>query len=145
MAAEAAWPEALAELVGTECFAECLAALEIASLADLAETVDLEEGHDATMRAAVAKLPDKPKKARIKKARCARVLDELLDAYGSKALPPLLKGYLRLGGFVGDGAVVDEDFGTTDVCLILKTDWASDRYRKHYTREDNARGGSGDG
>ena len=62
-----------------------------------------------------------------------------------KALPPLLKGYLRLGGFVGDGAVVDEDFGTTDVCLILKTDWASDRYRKHYTREDNARGGSGDG
>ncbi len=65
-----------------------------------------------------------------------------------KTLPPLLKGYLRLGGFVGDGAVVDEDFGTTDVCLILKTDWASDRYRKHYTREDQAKakeGGGGDG
>ena len=57
MAAEAAWPEALAELVGTECFAECLAALEIASLADLAETVDLEEGHDATMRAVIREQP----------------------------------------------------------------------------------------
>ncbi|MEX0921495.1 MAG: GNAT family N-acyltransferase [Rhodovibrionaceae bacterium] len=62
-----------------------------------------------------------------------------------KTLPPLLKGYLRLGGFVGDGAVVDEDFGTTDVCLILKTDWASDRYRKHYTRDDAAKTGDGDG
>lgn len=61
-----------------------------------------------------------------------------------KALPPLLKGYLRLGGFVGDGAVVDRDFGTTDVCLILKTDWASDRYRKHYTRESQGNGGKGD-
>jgi putative hemolysin len=58
-----------------------------------------------------------------------------------KALPPLLKGYLRLGGFVGDGAVVDRDFGTTDVCLILKTDWASDRYRKHYTRDSAVKGG----
>ena len=62
-----------------------------------------------------------------------------------KALPPLLKGYLRLGGFVGDGAVVDRDFGTTDVCLILKTDWASDRYRKHYTRDTPAKGREGDG
>src|SRR3546814_6265919 len=32
-----------------------------------------------------------------------------------QALPPLIKGYLRLGGFVGDGAVVDPEFGTTDV------------------------------
>ena len=65
--------------------------------------------------------------------------EEIDRKEAQKALPPLLKGYLRLGGFVGDGAVVDEDFGTTDVCMILKTDWASDRYRKHYTRE----GGTG--
>ena len=32
------------------------------------------------------------------------------------ALPPLIKGYLRLGGFVGDGAVIDRQFNTTDVC-----------------------------
>ena len=38
------------------------------------------------------------------------------------ALPPLIKGYLRLGGFVGDGAVIDEQFNTTDVCIVVKTD-----------------------
>ena len=38
------------------------------------------------------------------------------------ALPPLIKGYLRLGGFVGDGAVVDAQFNTTDVAVVVKTD-----------------------
>jgi putative hemolysin len=52
------------------------------------------------------------------------------------ALPPLIKGYLRLGGFVGDGAVVDRQFHTTDVCVIVKTDWVTDKYYRHYTRED---------
>lgn len=47
-------------------------------------------------------------------------------------LPPLLKGYLRLGGFVGDGAVVDEQFNTTDVCVIVKTDLIADKYSRHY-------------
>ena len=50
-------------------------------------------------------------------------------------LPPLIKGYLRLGGFVGEGAVVDHDFGTTDVCVVVKTEWVTDRYLRHYTRE----------
>ncbi|MHA1151292.1 MAG: GNAT family N-acetyltransferase [Alphaproteobacteria bacterium] len=53
-------------------------------------------------------------------------------------LPPLIKGYLRLGGFVGEGAVVDHDFGTTDVCVVVKTDWVTDRYLRHYEREDPA-------
>lgn len=47
-------------------------------------------------------------------------------------LPPLLKGYLRLGGFVGDGAVVDEQFNTTDVCVIVKTDLIAQKYSRHY-------------
>lgn len=34
-------------------------------------------------------------------------------------VPALIKGYLRLGGFVGDGAYVDHDFNTVDICLIL--------------------------
>lgn len=51
-------------------------------------------------------------------------------------LPPLIKGYLRLGGFVGDGAVVDRQFHTTDVCVIVKTDWVTSRYMRHYTRDD---------
>lgn len=47
-------------------------------------------------------------------------------------LPPLIKGYLRLGGFVGDGAVVDEQFNTTDVCVIVKTDLIAEKYSRHY-------------
>jgi putative hemolysin len=53
-------------------------------------------------------------------------------------LPPLIKGYLRLGGFVGDGAVVDPQFHTTDVCVIVKTDWVTGKYIRHYRREDAA-------
>lgn len=37
------------------------------------------------------------------------------------AMPPLIKGYLRLGGLVGEGAWIDQDFMTTDVCLIMDT------------------------
>ena len=50
-------------------------------------------------------------------------------------LPPLIKGYLRLGGFVGDGAVVDPQFNTTDVSIIVKTDLITEKYVKHYERE----------
>jgi len=53
------------------------------------------------------------------------------------ALPPLVKGYLRLGGFVGDGAVVDSQFNTIDVFVTVKTDLVTDKYIKHYTREDS--------
>jgi putative hemolysin len=48
-------------------------------------------------------------------------------------LPPLIKGYLRLGGYVGDGAVVDEVFGTTDVCIVVKTDRMTEKYYRHYS------------
>ncbi len=58
-----------------------------------------------------------------------------------KALPPLIKGYLRLGGFVGDGAVVDAQFNTTDVCIVVKTDLVTEKYYKHYER---TAGGGGD-
>ena len=49
-------------------------------------------------------------------------------------LPPLIKGYLRLGGFVGDGAVVDEQFNTTDICIVVKTELVTEKYYKHYER-----------
>ena len=51
------------------------------------------------------------------------------------ALPPLIRGYLRLGGFVGDGAVVDEQFNTTDVCVVVKTDLVTEKYFRHYERQ----------
>jgi len=50
-------------------------------------------------------------------------------------LPPLIKGYLRLGGFVGDGAVIDADFNTTDVAVVVQTDLVTEKYYKHYERE----------
>jgi putative hemolysin len=50
-------------------------------------------------------------------------------------LPPLIKGYLRLGGFVGDGAVIDRPFNTTDVAVVVKTDLVTDKYYRHYERQ----------
>jgi len=47
-------------------------------------------------------------------------------------LPPLVKGYVRLGGFVGDGAVVDHQFNTIDVCILVQTDRLTGKYRRHY-------------
>ena len=48
------------------------------------------------------------------------------------SLPPLIKGYLRLGAHVGDGAYIDEEFNTTDVCIVLQTHLITDRYKRHY-------------
>src|SRR5579863_826866 len=50
------------------------------------------------------------------------------------ALPPLIKGDLRLGGFVGEGAVIDEQFNTIDVCVVVKTDLVAEKYSRHYER-----------
>lgn len=59
-----------------------------------------------------------------------------IDAMRSlAALPPLVKGYLRLGGFVGDGAVLDHQFNTTDVAVMVKTDLITEKYSKHYQRK----------
>ncbi len=65
-----------------------------------------------------------------------RVDRDELDARRVLAqLPPLIKGYLRLGGFVGDGAVVDPQFNTTDVAVVVKTDMVTERYYRHYERQ----------
>jgi putative hemolysin len=48
------------------------------------------------------------------------------------ALPPLIKGYLRLGGTIGDGAVIDHQFGTTDVFIVLPVAAISTRYIGHF-------------
>lgn len=56
------------------------------------------------------------------------------DDWQKNNLPPLIKGYLRVGGWVGDGAVVDNQFNTTDVCIIMKTSSIPNRYHKHYQR-----------
>jgi putative hemolysin len=49
-------------------------------------------------------------------------------------VPPLIKGYLRLGGFVGDGAVIDSEFNSTDVFIVVKTELVTEKYIRHYER-----------
>jgi putative hemolysin len=58
----------------------------------------------------------------------------LVESQTISALPPLIKGYLRIGALIGDGAVIDKDFNTTDVCIIVVTDRITDRYLQHYMR-----------
>lgn len=66
---------------------------------------------------------------------CRVDLRAINSARAVAALPPLIKGYLRLGGFVGDGAVVDEQFNTIDVCVLVKTDLVAGKYSRHYERQ----------
>ena len=49
-------------------------------------------------------------------------------------VPALIKAYLRLGGFVGDGAFVDHAFNTTDVCLVMDTARMSEMQKNIYAR-----------
>ncbi len=62
-----------------------------------------------------------------------RLPAEAVDAKAAlKLLPPLVKGYLRLGAYIGDGAVIDRQFGTTDVLIVLPVSAISERYVNHY-------------
>lgn len=56
------------------------------------------------------------------------------------AMPALIKAYLRLGGFVGEGAFVDRPFNTTDVCLLMDTTAMSEKHKGFYTRKYDAKG-----
>ena len=47
-------------------------------------------------------------------------------------LPPLIKGYLRLSGYIGAGAVIDYNYNTTDVSIVVKTDSVTDKYANRY-------------
>jgi len=53
-------------------------------------------------------------------------------------VPALIKAYLRLGGFVGEGAFVDHAFNTTDVCLVMDTKRLSETQKNIYTKGDRA-------
>jgi putative hemolysin len=52
-----------------------------------------------------------------------------------RQMPPLIKAYLRLGGFVGQGAFVDHNFNTIDVCLLMDTQRMSGKYKAKYEKE----------
>jgi len=66
-------------------------------------------------------------------ARMDRLAQDAIDPKRALAgLPPLIKGYLRVGARIGDGAVVDPQFGTTDVLIILRVADIEQRYITYY-------------
>lgn len=50
------------------------------------------------------------------------------------SLPPLVKGYLRAGAMISDGAVMDHQFNTTDVLMVLNTADIASRYQRRYAQ-----------
>lgn len=63
--------------------------------------------------------------------------DSLNERRSFAALPPLIKGYLRLGARIGDGAVIDHQFNTIDVCIVLDMRDVDQRYRTFYGKRLN--------
>jgi len=51
-----------------------------------------------------------------------------------RAMPALIKAYLRLGGFVGEGAFIDRPFNCIDVCLVMDVARMSDKHRAIYQK-----------
>lgn len=51
------------------------------------------------------------------------------------ALPPLIKGYLRVGARIGNGCVIDQDFSTVDVFIVMPVAEIGARYINYYGSE----------
>jgi putative hemolysin len=66
----------------------------------------------------------------IKMAR--RPIEEINQRAVLRRLPTLIKGYLRIGAYVGDGAVIDWQFNTTDVLILLPVSRINPKYFAHY-------------
>lgn len=60
--------------------------------------------------------------------------DQIEPRLALRELPPLIKGYLRLGCYIGDGAVIDEQFNTIDVLIVLPVSAINARYFAHFGR-----------
>jgi putative hemolysin len=61
--------------------------------------------------------------------------DKLNRPAAMKQVPALIKAYLRLGGYVGEGAFVDHVFNTTDVCLVMDAARMSEKQKNIYLRD----------
>jgi putative hemolysin len=60
--------------------------------------------------------------------------DQIDRKIAVKNIPPLIKSYLRLGGLIGDGAFIDKDFNTIDVCLVMELSTMSNKHKEIYTK-----------
>lgn len=55
-----------------------------------------------------------------------------------RTLPPLVKGYVRTGAKIGDGAVIDHQFGTTDVFIYFPVASVHPRWISHLKKKTAA-------
>jgi L-ornithine Nalpha-acyltransferase len=60
--------------------------------------------------------------------------DQIDRVAAMRAVPALIKAYLRLGGYVGEGAFIDHDFNTTDVCIVVDIAEVPEKVRAMYRR-----------
>ena len=74
--------------------------------------------------------------ARARSSRYVEMNRMAKEAIDTKAamhqLPPLIKGYLRVGAMIGEGAVIDYQFGTIDVLIVMPMASVKSRYREHF-------------
>ena len=64
--------------------------------------------------------------------------DKLKRPAAMRQVPALIKAYLRLGGYVGEGAFVDHAFNTTDVCLVMDTQRMNEKQKNIYSKDVTA-------
>lgn len=61
--------------------------------------------------------------------------DQITTRDGFRALPPLIRGYVRAGAWIGEGAVIDRQFNTTDVMIIFPVSRIDERYFSRFSRK----------
>ena len=64
--------------------------------------------------------------------------EEINQRHAWRMLPPMIKGYLRAGCYIGDGAVIDEQFGTIDVLILFPVAQISERYATKFGSTPNS-------
>ncbi|OEU86698.1 hypothetical protein DB35_23850 [Streptomyces abyssalis] len=62
-------------------------------------------------------------------------LDALVANPSYAALPPLLRGYLRVGAWMCGAPAHDRDFGDADFFVLLDMERMNDRYRRYFLGE----------
>ena len=58
--------------------------------------------------------------------------DEVDEKTAFRNVPSIIRGYSRMGGYIGEGAVVNKLFNTTMVCIVVDTTTLTDRYMRHF-------------
>lgn len=64
--------------------------------------------------------------------------DEINPRQAWRLLPPMIKGYVRAGCYIGDGAVIDQQFGTTDVLILFPVAQIAERYATKFGSTPNS-------